>query len=291
MNQSNPPLVSVVIPCYNHENFVQDSIQSVIDQTYQNIELIIIDDCSKDGSVEKIQEMIPACKERFVRFEFRSRPNKGLSATLNEALEWCEGEYYSAIASDDIMLPEKTKLQVEFLKENKNISAVFGGIELIDNNNVKISERVKQSKQYSFKNIILHQHDLPAPTQMIRLKTLKEMGGYDRNIIIEDWYIWLKLSSYNDLYYIDKLLCKYRQHETNISKDLEKMHKGRVDVLDHYKNSIYYNKAYKKIKWINKVESILNENHSKAFKIIKIFALNPVYWVKLSYIKIKGLGK
>ncbi len=103
MNKQKP-LVSVVIPCYNHENFVQDSIQSVIDQTYQNIELIIIDDGSKDGSVEKIQEMIPACQERFVRFEFRHRPNKGLSATLNEALEWCEGEYYSPIASDDIIL-------------------------------------------------------------------------------------------------------------------------------------------------------------------------------------------
>lgn len=81
MNQSNQPLVSVVIPCYNHESFVQDSIQSVIDQPYQNIELIIIDDGSKDGSVEKIQEMIPACQERFVRFEFQYRPNKGLSAT------------------------------------------------------------------------------------------------------------------------------------------------------------------------------------------------------------------
>ena len=94
------PLVSVVIPCYNHEKFVQDCIQSVIDQTYPNIELIIIDDGSKDGSVEKIQEMIVACEQRFTRFEFRHRQNKGLSATLNEALEWCNGVYLSAIASD-----------------------------------------------------------------------------------------------------------------------------------------------------------------------------------------------
>ena len=111
MNQSNQPLVSVAIPCYNHERFVQDSIQSIIDQTYQNIELIIIDDGSRDGSVEKIKEMIPACQERFVRFEFRHRPNKGLSATLNEALEWCEGKYFSALASDDIVLKNKIDKQ------------------------------------------------------------------------------------------------------------------------------------------------------------------------------------
>ena len=107
MENNNQPLVSVVIACYNHENFVQDCVQSIIDQTYENIELIIIDDGSKDGSVEKIQEMIPACKQRFVRFEFRYRPNKGLSATLNEALEWCEGTYFSPIASDDILLIKK----------------------------------------------------------------------------------------------------------------------------------------------------------------------------------------
>jgi len=286
LNQSNPPLVSVVIPCYNHENFVQDSIQSVIDQTYQNIELIIIDDGSKDGSAEKIKEMIPACQERFIRFEFRHRPNKGLSATLNEALEWCQGIYYSAIASDDMMLPEKTKLQVDFLDTHENISAVFGGIELIDNNNIKISERVRQSKQYRFKDIILHQHDLPAPTQMIRLSALKKVGGYDPDIVIEDWYMWLRLSSYSDLYYMDHLLCLYRQHATNISKNLEKMHSGRFDVLNCFKNSIYYDEAYKEIKWINSLEQIYSNQKSKLLKYFSIFLLNPIRAIKL-FFKIK----
>lgn len=276
MNQSNQPLVSVVIPCYNHERFVQDSIQSVIDQTYQNIELIIIDDGSKDGSVDKIQEMIPTCQERFIRFEFRHRSNKGLSATLNEALDWCKGVYYSAIASDDMMLPEKTKLQVDFLDANKNISAVFGGIKLIDNNNITISERVRESKQYSFKDIILHQHDLPAPTQMIRLSALKKVGGYDSDVLIEDWYMWLRLSSYSDLYYMDHLLCLYRQHETNISKNLEKMHSGRFDVLSCFKDSIYYEEAYRKIKWLNSLERIAFNKKSKLLKYFSIFLLNPI---------------
>lgn len=287
MNQSNQPLVSVVIPCYNHESFVQDSIQSVISQTYQNIELIIIDDGSKDGSVEKIKEMIPACQERFIRFEFRYRPNKGLSATLNEALEWCEGIYFSALASDDMMLPGKTKLQVDFLDANKNISAVFGGIKLIDNNNITISERVRQSKQYSFKDIILHQHDLPAPTQMIRLSALKNVGGYDPNILIEDWYMWLRLSSYSDLYYMDHLLCLYRQHETNISKNLEKMHSGRFDVLNCFKDSSYYHEAYKEIKWINSFEKIYFSQKSKLVKSLNILLLNPTKAIELFFLRLK----
>ena len=152
MNQSNQPLVSVVITCYNHEKFVQDSIQSVIDQTYQNIELIIIDDGSKDGSVEKIKEMLPACQERFIRFEFRHRPNKGLSETLNEALEWCEGEYYSAIASDDMMLPEKIIIQINYMIKNKKCNALFGGYKLIDNFNFVISDQKKENKIYLTKH-------------------------------------------------------------------------------------------------------------------------------------------
>ncbi|WP_083829471.1 glycosyltransferase family A protein [Oceanimonas sp. GK1] len=100
---NNNPLVSVVIPCYNHAQFVQESIQSVIDQDYENIELIIIDDGSKDNSVEVIQEMIPACEERFKRFEFRHRPNKGLCATLNEGIGLAAGDIIGFCSSDDIL--------------------------------------------------------------------------------------------------------------------------------------------------------------------------------------------
>ena len=103
------PLISVVIPCYNHENFVQEAIQSVIDQDYKNIELLIIDDGSKDSSVEKIEELIPVCKQRFNRFEFKSRANKGISATLNEALAWANGDFFTICASDDSFHRNKIK--------------------------------------------------------------------------------------------------------------------------------------------------------------------------------------
>ena len=106
--------VSVIVPVYNAEKAIERCIRSILDQEYQDIECIAVDDGSKDGSVEKIQEMIPTCQKRFIRFEFRYRPNKGLSATLNEALEWCEGEYYAGFASDDIMLVSRIEKQVNF---------------------------------------------------------------------------------------------------------------------------------------------------------------------------------
>lgn len=230
---NNIPLVSVVIPCYNHEKYVQDCIQSVINQTYQNIELIIIDDGSKDRSVEKIQEMIEKCQKRFVRFEFRNRPNKGLSATLNESLEWCNGEYFSAIASDDMMLPSKTECQVNFLEKNSNSIGVFGGIILLWEERQK--NRVLKRKDFGFKDILLHNHELPAPTAMVRTQNIRETGGYQADLAIEDWYMWLKLTeSGRVLSYLSIPLCYYRQHLSNTSQKSLFMNNQRCYILDKF---------------------------------------------------------
>lgn len=287
MNHDESPLVSVVIPCYNHENFVQDCIQSVIDQSYENIELIIIDDGSKDNSVIKIQEMVELCRQRFFRFEFRHRPNEGLSSTLNEALDWCQGDYYSAIASDDMMLKDKTKNQIQFMEKNKNIVAVFGGVKLIDENNLVIGDVLKKEKKYCFKEIIMHEHKLPAPTQMIRMGSLKNVGGYNSDILIEDWYMWIKLSELGDLFYMNKLFCLYRQHENNISKKIKIIQNGRLDVLSHFKDSIYYQKAFKKIERMNNIEDILMSDQVKFVKIIHILISSPLYSISLILNKLK----
>lgn len=237
MNQSNPPLVSVVIPCYNHEKFVQDCIQSVIDQTYQNIELIIIDDGSKDGSVEKIQEMIPACQERFIRFEFRYRPNKGLSATLNEALEWCHGKYFSAIASDDMLLAEKLMVQVPILEADDACKGVFGNMILINDQNEECGEIIKKEKKYFFKDLFKYTEYLPAPTQMLRLKDIKNVNGFNEKFIIEDWYIYLKvLEKGGYCIHLNYTFTKYRLHEDNLSKKKNIMIIGKLQIADHFKS-------------------------------------------------------
>lgn len=240
------PLVSIVIPCYNHEQFVQETIQSVIDQDYENIELIIIDDGSKDKSVDVIQQMIPACKKRFVRFEFRFRPNKGLCATLNEALEWCEGEYFSPIASDDILFSEKTKIQVRvFRRESSDeLVGVFSGIELINNNGLVIKKKNGRNKFFSFSDILLRKAFLPAPSAMLVLKKVKGIGGYNPDFSIEDFYMWLRLTEKGGgVYSVPDILVAYRRHEGNFSKRHEEMWRGIEEVINQYQAHPLYKKA------------------------------------------------
>lgn len=289
MQSQSEPLVSVVIPCYNHAQFVQDCIQSVIDQTYANIELIIIDDGSKDQSVEKIEEMLDKCRSRFSRFEFRHRPNKGLSATLNEALEWCQGKYFSVIASDDMMLKDKTQVQVSYLlNADDNVTGVFGGYQLIDNKNKAIECSVRPHNQFSHNQIIMHNFELPAPTALLKLNKIREVGGYLENIKLEDWYMWLKLTENGDeLVYISEKLCNYRTHNDNFSKNLDLMHYERIRVLNFFKNNKNYHSAMRNIEWYQITDHLKNSKKKSLlqfFQMIKkypfeIFSRNMVRFV------------
>ncbi|MDR6543216.1 alpha-1,3-rhamnosyltransferase [Acinetobacter bereziniae] len=238
MSLGSQPLVSVVIPCYNHENFVKDCIQSVIDQTYENIELIIIDDGSEDDSVVKIQELVSKCVDRFTRFEFRYRSNKGLSATLNEALIWCNGKYFSSIASDDILFTNKIKFQVEYLENQINVAGVFGDVKVLQNNidNTVVKKNKKTIiKRFNFDDVINHRFTLWAPTQMLKLDIIRDIGGFKDGIVIEDWYLWLKITQCGfDLDYINQSFAYYRRHENNMSSNYEKMYKGRLDILNYF---------------------------------------------------------
>lgn len=271
------PLVSIVIPCYNHENYIEDSIQSIIDQTYPSIELIIIDDGSKDQSVEKIQAMLPACEQRFEHVYFNTRPNKGLCATLNEALALCKGKYVSLIASDDMMLAHKTQLQVDYLEQHPEVTGVFAGIELIDSNNRVVDRRVSTRTEYSFDDILLNLHDLPTLTQMFHLKDIVEVGGYDESIKVEDWYMLLKLTKQQKiLKYIPEVVCQYRIHDESFSQNGLKMAVEMMKVIQPYRQEKSFLDAEFKIN-----RSILKYHYKKkgAFVYYPVkYAVYLKYW-------------
>lgn len=279
----NYPLVSVIIPCYNHADFVQETIRSVIEQNYKNIELIIIDDGSKDNSVEKIKKMIPECKLRFSRFEFRNRKNKGLCATLNEALDWSRGKYFSAIASDDILLSHKTVMQVDHLEKNNQTIAVFGGVEILYSNGFR-KNIIKNSNSYKFKDILLHDHNLPAPTALVRLDAIKMAGGYREELIIEDWSMWLKLTEKGGrMDYLNQVFTCYRRHSGNLSGQFEKMHKGRLQILEIYSNENYYSMALSNVLLIHADEILGRKN--KINIVIKSFFTNKKIIFKKRFYK------
>ncbi len=261
-------LVSVVIPSYNHAAYIEQCIESVISQDYANMELIIIDDGSKDGSVDVIQAMAAKCQERFTRFEFRVRPNKGLTATMNEGLQWAKGKYFSYISSDDVMLPAKTRLLVEFIAKQSNVAGVFSCAEVIDENMSSISyQKLQTVTVCDFENVLLHGNWLVASSMLVDLNAMKDVGGYDESIYFEDWYMWLKLTHAGfNLMILPNVLVKYRVHADNMSKNIVKMFEGRKQIVEMYKDHPLYPRAMSQIYAATALEySELSRNESFSY--------------------------
>lgn len=240
------PLVSVCVPIFNHERYIESCIQSILNQDYENIELIVIDDGSSDASVDQITKLFDLCKKRFKRFQFVTRENRGLCRTLNEALSWCCGEYFAILASDDQWLTNKISLQVDYLSQNQGSIGVFGGINIIDDENVILRTKVlSRLVKYSFDQVFLSEAFLPAPTALLRIHNVKAVGGFNQNFRVEDWYMWLRLTEGGDcsLDCLPQVVANYRRHSTNLSKNYEFMLNEQYKVIDLYGTNPLYKKS------------------------------------------------
>lgn len=130
----NKALISILIPAYNHEKYIQETIQSIIQQSYQNLELIIINDGSNDTTWEKINAMRELCENRFVRTIFKTQTNKGTCDTLNLLLKEAQGKFVYIIASDDKAEPFAIEKLYNFLNSNSEYALCVGDNQFIDEN-------------------------------------------------------------------------------------------------------------------------------------------------------------
>ena len=215
---SELPLVSVIIASYNHGPYIEASINSVLAQSYPRIELLVVDDGSKDDSVERIQRL-----KQKRGFDFRVQKNQGLSLTLNEAILRASGSLIAPFGSDDIMYPERIARQVEYLSDKPEVGICAGNIEFIDGSGLVVEKRFRQRqfRRLNFENMFLGNIDgPPAPTLLFRREALESVGGFDPSIRLEDLLIELKITHAG--WYIDILpdvLAKYRVHATNTYKN------------------------------------------------------------------------
>lgn len=288
MNKDAQPLVTIVIPSYNHEMFVEECIKSIISQTYNNIELIIIDDGSNDNSVTKIQQLVPLCMKRFTRFNFIFRKNKGLTATLNEAIEWAKGEYFSAIASDDQLLPDKIASQIETFKNDvgKDTIALFGGVILINEDGKEIAVKRLLNQYYDFKDILLHKCAFYAATQLIKTDAIKKVGKYRPDILVEDWYMWLKLAEIGKIYCTEKVYVKYRWHANNTTKKHEFIFRENFKTLALYNTHPLYQDALNELKWIYLIEISQYDKRRSIRKLLEYITVSPKFCKNVHFFRV-----
>ncbi|WFS19358.1 glycosyltransferase [Pseudomonas sp. 905_Psudmo1] len=219
------PLVSVIIASYNHAPYIEASIRSVLAQSYPNIELLVVDDGSKDDSVERIRVL-----QAEYDFDFQRQSNQGLSRTLNAAIVRAKGSIIVPFGSDDIMRPERIAKQVTYLHDKPEVGICSANIDFIDaqGNPFPDSEQKLRHlpfRRLDFDDLFLDRKPGPqAATLMFRREALEAVGGFDPDIRLEDVYICLKILRAG--FYIDilgEVLADYRKHESNTYKHLRFM--------------------------------------------------------------------
>lgn len=240
------PLVSVIIASYNHGPYIEKSIQSVLDQTYPNIELLVIDDGSTDDSVERIQRL-----QAVHGFDFKVQQNQGLTRTLNDGIARSHGELIATFGSDDIMMPDRIDIQVAHMADKPEVGICAGNIELIDSNGDLFPEKRQRRdtpfRRSDFEDMFLERKPYPpAPTLLFRREALEKVGGFDPSIRLEDLYIELKITHAG--YVIDGLpvvMAQYRKHATNSYKNHRFMIESILRIYAHFSD----HPAYEEVKF------------------------------------------
>ena len=205
------PAISVVMPLYNGEKYLKEAINSILEQTYSDFELLLIDDASSD----RTEEIIRSYKDDRIVY-IKNEQNLGLIKTLNKGLDLAKGEFIARMDQDDISAPTRFEEQIAIFKNNPEIG-VCGTWFTIIKNDLEDGKLPHPVYDENIKIALLGYCSLGHPTVMLRKKSLGNLR-YDEDFqAAEDYEFWTRLSRVTKLHNIPKILLSYRIHSTNMS--------------------------------------------------------------------------
>ena len=220
------PLVSIVMPAYNSEKTIIKSIKSILDQSYHNWELLIVD----DGSTDKTEKIVLDCIKKDKRIKLIKNNGKGVSSARNAGIDKSEGEYICFLDSDDLYSKHVLKNRVKFMKE-KNVDATTCEIVLTDYDFRELGWVIKGKNRITFKDF----HSCPVHTAsvMFKKKVLENLR-FDENISNgEDWLMWQRIARMGiDYYKVENCRVFYRQQNGAVRRNFLKHENMLLDVID-----------------------------------------------------------
>jgi len=257
------PLVSIIVVTYNSARFVIETLESAKAQTYQNLELIITDDCSTDITVKDCENWIAINGNRFVSAQIiTSIVNTGISGNCNRGIKHATGTWLKLIAGDDALLENCVEDNVEFCTSHKNVYFLFSKGYTIDEKGTIIGnvgywpKKMNLDSKRQYKEMLKRPYVL-APSSFINKEVMSLLGGFNETIkFLDDYPLWLKATREGyKLYFLDKTTILYRQHENSV------MHKF------HSKNDIN-----KKRLWMETVIQLCDQTFLKDVIHFKMYS-------------------
>ena len=288
MDEMPKPLVSVPVITYNSSKTVLETLDSISNQTYQNIELIVSDDCSTDNTVEICRKWIEAHKERFVRTELLTvEKNTGVSANMNRAERACLGEWVKIIAGDDILLEDCLDSYVKYILHHHNATFVFakmkpfGGekwhIDCLENCYLEHQKFFKWTIKQQYDYLTLESNCLPAPTFFYNRLAIYNLGvvNDERIPFLEDWPKWINLLKHEvRFHFLDKVTVLYRIGTDSLSTSSK--------ISEGYKKSLSLFYLYYQFK--PQFRAGQKREAVRKFVLSKYIVTNSFFWKGLNFI-------
>ncbi|MEB3233452.1 MAG: glycosyltransferase [Leptolyngbyaceae bacterium] len=232
----NDPLVSVIIPAYNAEAFIAQTLQSVITQTYRHIEVIVVDDGSQDNTVNLVRQIIASDG----RVKLLQQPNGGVAAARNLAITHAQGEFIAPVDADDIWYPANLERQVQcFQQGSPHIGLVYSwSVDIDERGELLGGFRASNIQGNVYNTLICHNFLGNASASMMRRSCLEQVGLYDSELRsqkaqgCEDWDLYLRIASQYEFAVVPELLVGYRKLTTSMSCDYHQMARSHTLVMD-----------------------------------------------------------
>jgi len=263
-------LVSVIIPVYNRELLIANTLDSVLNQTYPNLDIIVVN----DGSSDKTSEILSAYKNNFSKIiTIINQDNQGQIKARNNGIKKARGEYVAFLDSDDLWLNHKLEKQLPLFNK-ENIGLVFSG-----NYNINSAGDIIGSEPFdklitsNIYNDLLVENLMAGGSVVIKHKTLVDVGLFDESLeAAENWDLWIRICRKYDADFIGVPLMKYRIHSGNMSKDSTLMLTATKAILDkHLPESIesstekvVYCQAYASYAYRKGLKNIYDGNYTQA---------------------------
>ncbi|MGM1056997.1 MAG: glycosyltransferase family 2 protein [Bacteroidota bacterium] len=264
------PTVSIILPVYNCDKYIQEAIESILNQTYVDFELIIVN----DGSTDQTSNIIKKFTNIDKRIIAINKHNTGLSDSLNTGLRIAQGKYIARIDADDLCLVGRLKLQVKFLDNHPEYIIVGSAVVYINENGKKLGYSHVYITDKSIKKSLPKINPLAHPSVMILKSALIQINGYEINVRqdFEDYYLWHRLKKMGKFYNIPEPLIKYRLLENSLSRGGTKEYFAAVNNISNRGNIT--KEEYNKIKLLKnqKITKKIKTSKFIKFKFIAFIA-------------------
>jgi glycosyltransferase involved in cell wall biosynthesis len=255
------PTVSVIIPTYNRARFIREAIESVVEQSFSDLELIVID----DGSTDETAEIVGAFNDK--RLNFVRQENRGRSAARNRAIASARGRYIAFLDSDDMYLRDKLAKQVSYMDLHPELGMIYTSATCIDGEGKPLdSERYKAwAEGQIYKQVAFFQPvTITLPTVMVRREVLDTVGGFDEAMNrFEDTDLWRRIAKHHRIGMLVQPTCILRTHDDNTlqSQDPAKI----VEAIEYYIAKIFRDDADVGVAFLKQGASRLCEYYGRAF--------------------------